>query len=78
MVAEVAAEQKIVQQRAARREEVRRIIEESSKQLADRAWSLWRDEGMPSALEAALAEARTSTESVATSLRAEGEGIMQV
>jgi hypothetical protein len=75
LVAEAWVEHKAAQQRAEHREEVRRVIEESSKQLAERAWELWRDEGMPSALEAALADARASAESVAASLRAESGSI---
>lgn len=75
LIAEAWVEHKAAQQRATRREEVRRVIEKSSKQLAERAWKLWRDEGMPSVLEAALVDARASAESVAASLRAEGEDI---
>lgn len=75
LVAEALLENKVVQQRAARRAEVRLVIEESSKQLAQRAWSLWRDEGMPSALEVALAEARASAEGAAASLRSEGQSM---
>jgi hypothetical protein len=77
LVAEAWVEHKVAQQRAARREEVRRVIEDSSKKLADRAWSLWRDEGMPSAVEAAVAEARTSAEGAAALLKDETERISQ-
>ena len=76
LVAEAWVEHKAAQQRAARREEVRRVVEDFSKQLADRAWSLWRDEGMPAAMEAALVEARTSAEGAASSLEAESASIV--
>ena len=71
LLSEVYVEQKAAEQRAARREEVRSVIARSSKQLADRAWSLWRDEGIPAAVEAALKEARESAEGAAAALEAE-------
>lgn len=74
LLAEAWSESKAVEQRAKRREEVRKVIEESTTKLADRAWELWRDEG-PSALEAALAQATESAAAAATSLRTEGEAI---
>jgi hypothetical protein len=75
LLAEAWSESKAVEHRAKRREEVRKVIEESTKKLADRAWSLWRDEGMPSALEAALNVARGSAAAAAASLRSEGQAI---
>ena len=75
LLAEAWSENKAVEHRAKRREEVRKVIEESTKKLADRAWSLWRDEGMPSALEAALNVAKESATGAAASLRSEGQAI---
>lgn len=75
LLAEAWSESKAVEHRAKRREEVRRVIEESTKKLADRAWSLWRDEGMPSALEAALNVARESAATAAESLCTEGKAV---
>ena len=71
MLGEVRSEKRTAQQRATRK--VRRVIAASSKRLADRAWSLWRDEDMSSALESALAQAKDSAETAAASLRSEGE-----
>ena len=75
LLAEAWSENKAVEHRAKRREEVRKVIEESTKKLADRAWSLWRDEGMPRALEAALNVAKESATAAAVSLRSEGQAI---
>lgn len=75
LLAEAWSENKSVEHRAKRREEVRKVIEESTKRLADRAWSLWRDEGMPSVLEAALKAVKESAEAAAESLRSEGRTI---
>lgn len=75
LLAEAWSESKAVEHRAKRREEVRKVIEESTRKLADRAWSLWRDEGMPSALEAALNVAVESAAAAAVSLRSEGQAI---
>ncbi|MBI5440666.1 MAG: hypothetical protein HY900_05560 [Deltaproteobacteria bacterium] len=75
LLAEAWSESKAVEHWAKRREEVRKVIEESTKKLADRAWSLWREEGMPSALEAALNVAGDSTAAAAASLRSEGQAI---
>jgi hypothetical protein len=75
LLTEAWSESKAVEQRAKRREEVRKVIEESTRKLAERAWSLWRDDGLPSALEAALAQASESATAAAASLRAEGEAI---
>lgn len=75
LLAEAWSERKAVEHRAKRREEVRKVIEESTTKLVDRAWSLWRDEGMPSALEAALNTARESAGAAAAALRAEGHAI---
>ncbi len=69
------SERKAMEHRAKRREELRKVIEKSTKKLADRAWSLWRDDGMPSALEAALKIARDSAAAAAASLRSEGQAI---
>jgi hypothetical protein len=75
LLAEAWSERKAVEHRAKRREEVRKVIEESTKKLADRAWSLWRDDGMPSAIEAALNVANDSAAAAAASLRSEGRAI---
>ena len=75
LIAEVWAEGKAAEQRAKRRAEVRLVIEQSTRKLADRAWTLWRDEGMPSALEAALNVASDSASAAAASLRSEGQAI---
>lgn len=75
LLAEAWSENNAVEHRAKRREEVRKVIEESTKKLADRAWSLWRDEGMPSALEAALNVAKESATAAAASLPSEGQAI---
>lgn len=72
LLAEAWSESKAVEHRAKRRDEVRRVVEESTKRLADRAWSLWRDEGMPSAAEAALGLVRDGATAAASSLRSEG------
>jgi hypothetical protein len=77
LLAEAWVEHKATEQRAARRAEVRRVIEDASKKLADRAWSLWREEGMPGALEAALDEARTCAEGAAASLKSKCNDIHQ-
>jgi hypothetical protein len=75
LLAEAWSENKAIEHRSKRRDEVRKVIEESTKKLADRAWSLWRDEGMPSALEAALNVAKESATAAAASLRTEGQAI---
>lgn len=75
LLAEAWSESRAVEHRAKRREEVRKVIEESTKKLADRAWSLWRDEGMPSAVAAALDVARESAAAAAACLRSEGQTI---
>lgn len=75
LLAEARAEHRIVQERARRRAEVRRVIEDSSRKLAERAWSLWRDEGMPAALEGALSEVRATAQHAVAALEAERNSI---
>jgi hypothetical protein len=75
LVAEAWVEHRVAQQRAARRDEVRRVVEDASKKLAERAWILWRDEGKPAVVDAALAEVRASAEVAASSLQAESASL---
>ncbi|MHB1780699.1 hypothetical protein, partial [Acidithiobacillus sp.] len=75
LLAETWSENKAVEHRTERREKARKVIEEATNKLADRAWSLWRDEGMPSALESALNIARDSAVAATASLQSEGQVI---
>lgn len=74
---EAWSENKVAQQRAERREKVRRSIEKSSSRMAESAWRWWCDDGLPAAVREAFSEARQSAEAVKTSLEAEAESIRQ-
>jgi hypothetical protein len=78
LLADAWSEGKAVEHRAKRREEARKVIEESTKKLADRAWSLWLNEGLPGALEVALKTARDSVSTAEESLCSEGKAIAKL
>lgn len=78
LLADAWSEGKAVEHRAKRREEARKVIEESTKKLADRAWSLWLNEGLPGALEEALKTARDSVSTAEESLCSEGKAITEL
>jgi hypothetical protein len=75
LMTEAWVEHRVAQQRATRRDEIRRVVEDASNKLAERAWILWRDEGMPAGVDAALAELRTSAEVTVSSLQAESANL---
>ncbi len=72
---EKSREEKAAEIRAERRKEIRQSIEKLSKDLAERAWSLWHDEGKPASLYKALVQIQASAESTRDSLKAESKTV---
>lgn len=73
LLAESWSGSKAAERRAKRREEVRALVEASTRKLPDRAWSLWQADGLPSVSEAAQTQGSATT--VAAPLRVEGGSI---
>lgn len=73
LLMESLSENRAVEARSRRREELRAVVSAASREVGEGAWRLWTQEGAPAGLEKALAVATGSADAVAAALREEVE-----
>jgi len=75
IISDVWSDHKETQKRFERREALRKMIHESSNNLAEKAWELWRTEGLPIAVENVIKEAKTNIENILEELESKKNAV---
>lgn len=78
MVSDLQSDAKAAEERITRRTEQQAKVDDAARALADKTWSLWHNEGLPAALEAALVSAKNNAELRSKAIMLQQELVMEI
>lgn len=78
MIGDLTSGAKAAENRIARRTEQQAKVDNAARALADRTWSLWHNEGLPAALEAALVSAKNNAALRLKSIMQQQQLVMEI